>query len=187
MRSGLVFKTNGCSSGTVPSCTKAAQERIKSWHCMVVWQIAQLDTLTEMPNKMLRVIFQGQQIAFLGFHLPPMQKGSSATVLHVSLSSASAQNRTIRGTVSSAPPAFGWCHLTWTWSFSSFLLSDGTSAFWMEVSKVQQMFGKRCSAICWALFIFEPFFFCPPWLGPMPAGVHGKLHLNWMSFADPVL
>jgi len=36
------------------------------------------------------------------------------------------------------------------------------------------------SAHIWTLF-------CPLWLGPMPVGVHGKLHLNWMSFADPVL
>lgn len=122
LRSGLVFKTNGCSSGTAPCCAAAAQESINSWNGVVVWQIAQLDTLTEMPNETLHVIFQGQPVVSLGFRLPPRQNGSSATVLHVSPSSASAQKETIRGTVSSALRAVGRCHLTWTRSFSSFLL-----------------------------------------------------------------
>lgn len=65
-------------------------------------------------------------------------------------------------------------------------VSHGTCAQSMKASEIWQLFGKRCSSICGVLLIFEPFF-CPLWLGPMPIGVHGKLQLNWMSFADPVL
>jgi len=49
----MVFTINTCSSGTTTSQTKVAHESIKSSNCMVVWGIAQLDTLMKMPNKML--------------------------------------------------------------------------------------------------------------------------------------
>lgn len=64
------------------SQTKVAHETMKASNCMVVWGIAQLDTLMKMPNKMLHSRAIGIACAF---SLTPLQKGSSVTVLQVSL------------------------------------------------------------------------------------------------------
>ena len=70
------------------SQTKVAHESIKSSNRIVAWGIAQLDTLMKMPNKMLHPRTVGITRVF---SLTPMQKGSSVTVLQVSLRWVSVQ------------------------------------------------------------------------------------------------
>lgn len=160
---------------------KKKKAKLEIWYG---FEHKRVNTLMKMPHKMLRPGTAGIARVFSPY-------SSAKRKLHCKSVWGECQSRNDGGSrglsVSHFGPSGDAILLEPAVSLNFLLyVSHGTCAQSMKASEIWQLFGKRCSSICGVLLIFEPFF-CPLWLGPMPIGVHGKLQLNWMSFADPVL